>query len=157
MALLRAGFVKLPRLLEVLVSSYLAFSPLPRSVRRMDRDGIFSVTLSVIPSLRSRYPRLSRGALSCGVRTFLPANANGVSEAIARCATSNRILSVCLRSTCAVAILHVEGKSWIELSTKRYPLWLLLQRIPVSLGTISLLQCNVCTCRRQAINSLMTA
>ena len=49
------------------VSSYLAFSPLPRHWR----GGIFSVTLSVPRSFRCEVPRCSRGTLLCGVRTFL--------------------------------------------------------------------------------------
>ena len=48
------------------VSFYLAFSPLPRC-----RGGLFSVTLSVAVSFRRRCPRILRGVVPCGVRTFL--------------------------------------------------------------------------------------
>jgi hypothetical protein len=33
---------------------------------------LFSVTLSVVAGLRRKRPRLLRGMLPCGVRTFLP-------------------------------------------------------------------------------------
>lgn len=52
------------------VSSYLAFSPLP--VLRCQRTGgVFSVTLSVSARLGERRPRVFRGMLPYGVRTFL--------------------------------------------------------------------------------------
>jgi len=50
------------------VGSYPAFSPLPQSC---DRGGIFSVTLSVDRDFRPDLPRVLRGMLPCGVRTFL--------------------------------------------------------------------------------------
>ena len=47
---------------------------LPRlfTLTQLAPGGIFSVTLSVNPDLRRDCPQLSRGGLSCGVRTFLP-------------------------------------------------------------------------------------
>ena len=52
------------------VSSYLAFSTLP--VLRCQRTGgVFSVTLSVDPGLGRARPRVLRGMLPYGVRTFL--------------------------------------------------------------------------------------
>src|SRR3954464_13007975 len=52
------------------VSSYLAFSTLP--VLRCQRTGgVFSVTLSVNPGLGRGCPRVLRGMLPYGVRTFL--------------------------------------------------------------------------------------
>jgi hypothetical protein len=52
------------------VSSYLAFSPLP-DLRCQRTGGIFSVTLSVTAILQLRRPRVFRGMLPYGVRTFL--------------------------------------------------------------------------------------
>ena len=52
------------------VSSYLAFSPLP-DLRCQRTGGVFSVTLSVNARLRERRPRVLRGMLPYGVRTFL--------------------------------------------------------------------------------------
>jgi len=40
--------------------------------KRARRGGLFSVTLSIDRRLRSGPPRLFRGMLPCGVRTFLP-------------------------------------------------------------------------------------
>ena len=52
------------------MSSYLAFSPLPQTLAR-SLGRIFSVTLSVAVPFRKRCPRLLRGMLPSGVRTFL--------------------------------------------------------------------------------------
>src|SRR5437773_1734660 len=52
------------------VSSYLAFSPLP-ALRCQRTGGVFSVTLSVTALLQTQCPRLLRGMLPYGVRTFL--------------------------------------------------------------------------------------
>src|SRR6266576_2745957 len=52
------------------VSSYLAFSTLP-ALRCQRTGGVFSVTLSVVAILQLRRPRLLRGMLPYGVRTFL--------------------------------------------------------------------------------------
>src|SRR3954470_13589912 len=52
------------------VSSYLAFSPLP-ALRCQRTGGVFSVTLSVNARLGERRPRVLRGTLPYGVRTFL--------------------------------------------------------------------------------------
>src|SRR5438874_12480634 len=52
------------------VSSYLAFSTLP-ALRCQRTGGVFSVTLSVNPDLDRGCPRLLRGMLPYGVRTFL--------------------------------------------------------------------------------------
>src|ERR1700726_5114867 len=52
------------------VSSYLAFSTLP-ALRCQRTGGVFSVTLSVNARLRERRPRILRGMLPYGVRTFL--------------------------------------------------------------------------------------
>jgi hypothetical protein len=52
------------------VSSYLAFSPLP-DLRCQRTGGVFSVTLSVTAILQLRRPRILRGMLPYGVRTFL--------------------------------------------------------------------------------------
>src|SRR3954463_12710312 len=52
------------------VSSYLAFSPLP-ALRCQRTGGVFSVTLSVDARLGERRPRVLRGTLPYGVRTFL--------------------------------------------------------------------------------------
>jgi hypothetical protein len=52
------------------VSSYLAFSTLP-ALRCQRTGGVFSVTLSVTAILQLRRPRVFRGMLPYGVRTFL--------------------------------------------------------------------------------------
>src|SRR3954471_16245097 len=52
------------------VSSYLAFSPLP-ALRCQRTGGVFYVTLSVNPGLGRSRPRVFRGMLPYGVRTFL--------------------------------------------------------------------------------------
>lgn len=52
------------------VSSYLPFSPLPLTIRRKARGGIFSVTLSVTDGFPTA-PPFSQGILPFGVRTFL--------------------------------------------------------------------------------------
>ncbi len=59
MVLLRIGFVD-PAITDGMVSSYLAFSPLSRTVRRTIWDGIVSVTLSVAGRLRGRHPPVRR-------------------------------------------------------------------------------------------------
>ena len=56
------------------VGSYPAFSPLPPvnpSCEVLTAGGLFSVTLSVDRGFRPRLPRVLRGMLPCGVRTFL--------------------------------------------------------------------------------------
>ena len=56
------------------VGSYPAFSPLPSvnpSCEVLTAGGLFSVTLSVDRGFRPRLPRVLRGMLPCGVRTFL--------------------------------------------------------------------------------------
>src|SRR6266705_3278460 len=58
------------------VSSYLAFSPLP-DLCCQRTGGVFSVTLSVAAILQLRRPRLLRGMLPYGVRTFLQQAASG--------------------------------------------------------------------------------
>jgi len=52
------------------VSSYLAFSPLP-DLCCQRTGGVFSVTLSVTAVLQLWHPRVLRGMLPYGVRTFL--------------------------------------------------------------------------------------
>src|SRR5207237_4163331 len=52
------------------VSSYLAFSTLP-DLCCQRTGGVFSVTLSVTAILQLRRPRVLRGMLPYGVRTFL--------------------------------------------------------------------------------------
>src|SRR4051812_34720433 len=52
------------------VGFYPAFSPLPRTTCAA-RGGLFSVTLSVAASLGPRLPRILRGMVPEGVRTFL--------------------------------------------------------------------------------------
>src|SRR5213075_3198433 len=52
------------------VSSYLAFSPLP-ALCFQRTGGVFSVTLSVVAVFQPRRPRILRGMLPYGVRTFL--------------------------------------------------------------------------------------
>ena len=53
------------------VSSYLAFSPLPALNVLQRTGGVFSVTLSVTAVFQLRLPRILRGVLPYGVRTFL--------------------------------------------------------------------------------------
>src|SRR4051812_10155534 len=64
------GVFRASRIAPGAVSSYLAFSPLP-ALRCQRTGGIFSVTLSVNPDLRRDRPRVLRGMLPYGVRTFL--------------------------------------------------------------------------------------
>jgi len=49
---------------------------LPRrfTLTRLAPGGLFSVTLSVTVHFHGRCPRVLRGMLPCGVRTFLPPN-----------------------------------------------------------------------------------
>ncbi len=61
------------------VSSYLAFSPLP-ALRCQRTGGVFSVTLSVNSDLRPGRPRVLRGMLPYGVRTFLSRASPRVSD-----------------------------------------------------------------------------
>src|SRR5438552_8168047 len=64
------GVFRASRITPRAVSSYLAFSTLP--VLRCQRTGgVFSVTLSVDARLGERRPRVLRGMLPYGVRTFL--------------------------------------------------------------------------------------
>src|SRR5204862_5191315 len=58
------------------VSSYLAFSPLPELCCQRT-GGVFSVTLSVTEVFQPRCPRILRGMLPYGVRTFLQQAASG--------------------------------------------------------------------------------
>src|SRR5437773_11365948 len=69
------GFSAL-RITSQAVSSYLAFSPLP-ALCCQRTGGVFSVTLSVTAILQLRRPRLLRGILPYGVRTFLQQAASG--------------------------------------------------------------------------------
>ena len=64
------GVFRASRITPRAVSSYLAFSTLP-ALRCQRTGGVFSVTLSVTASLRTRRPRVFRGMLPYGVRTFL--------------------------------------------------------------------------------------
>src|SRR6267142_7151739 len=64
------GVFRASRIAPRAVSSYLAFSPLP-ALRCQRTGGVFSVTLSVNPDLRRGCPRVLRGMLPYGVRTFL--------------------------------------------------------------------------------------
>src|SRR3979409_1449074 len=64
------GVFRASRIAPRAVSSYLAFSPLP-ALRCQSTGGVFSVTLSVNPDLRRGCPRVLRGMLPYGVRTFL--------------------------------------------------------------------------------------
>jgi hypothetical protein len=64
------GVFPAPRIASRAVSSYLAFSPLP-ALRCQRTGGAFSVTLSVTALLQTRRPRVLRGMLPYGVRTFL--------------------------------------------------------------------------------------
>ena len=63
------GVFRAPPVARRAVGFYPAFSPLPE-IRR-STGGLFSVTLSVNGDLRLRPPRVLRGVLSGGVRTFL--------------------------------------------------------------------------------------
>src|SRR6202140_3784221 len=64
------GVFRASRIASRAVSSYLAFSPLP-ALRCQRTGGVFSVTLSVAALLQTRPPRVLRGMLPSGVRTFL--------------------------------------------------------------------------------------
>src|ERR1051325_5051670 len=64
------GVFRASRITPRAVSSYLAFSTLP-ALRCQRTGGVFSVTLSVNPNLRRSRPRVLRGMLPYGVRTFL--------------------------------------------------------------------------------------
>jgi hypothetical protein len=64
------GVFRASRIAPRAVSSYLAFSPLP-DLRCQRTGGVFSVTLSVTALLQARRPRVLRGMLPYGVRTFL--------------------------------------------------------------------------------------
>src|SRR5438045_82686 len=64
------GVFRASRIASRAVSSYLAFSPLP-ALRCQRTGGVFSVTLSVTALLQTRRPRVLRGMLPSGVRTFL--------------------------------------------------------------------------------------
>src|SRR5438128_5755635 len=63
------GVFRASRIAPRAVSFYLALSPLPALVQRT--GGIFSVTLSINIRFRERCPRVVRGMLPYGVRTFL--------------------------------------------------------------------------------------
>src|SRR3979409_752467 len=64
------GVFRASRIAPRAVSSYLAFSTLP-ALRCQRTGGVFSVTLSVNPDLGRGCPRVLRGMLPYGVRTFL--------------------------------------------------------------------------------------
>src|SRR5437660_9450798 len=64
------GVFRASRIASRAVSSYLAFSTLP-ALRCQRTGGVFSVTLSVSARLGERRPRVLRGMLPYGVRTFL--------------------------------------------------------------------------------------
>jgi len=64
------GVFHASRITSRAVSSYLAFSPLP-ALCCQRTGGVFSVTLSVSPDFRRGRPRVLRGMLPYGVRTFL--------------------------------------------------------------------------------------
>src|SRR5438477_13051631 len=64
------GVFRASRITPRAVSAYLAFSTLP-ALRCQRTGGVFSVTLSVNPGLRLGCPRVLRGMLPYGVRTFL--------------------------------------------------------------------------------------
>jgi hypothetical protein len=64
------GVFRASRITPRAVSSYLAFSTLP-DLRCQRTGGVFSVTLSVTAILQLRRPRVLRGMLPYGVRTFL--------------------------------------------------------------------------------------
>src|SRR5437867_9149908 len=63
------GVFRASRIAPRAVSFYLAFSPLPALSQRT--GGVFSVTLSVVAIFQLRRPRILRGILPYGVRTFL--------------------------------------------------------------------------------------
>ncbi len=68
------GVYRAPIITDGAVVSYTTISPFSRPVP-INQDGagcVFSVTLSVPAGFCPRDPRLTRGALPCGVRTFLP-------------------------------------------------------------------------------------
>src|SRR6266404_5380468 len=69
------GVFRASRIASRAVSSYLAFSPLPALKKEQlffqRTGGLFSVTLSVNPDLGRGRPRIVRGMLPYGVRTFL--------------------------------------------------------------------------------------
>ena len=69
------GVFRASRITPRAVSSYLAFSPLPALKKEQlfsqRTGGVFSVTLSVNPDLGRGCPRILRGMLPYGVRTFL--------------------------------------------------------------------------------------
>ena len=69
------GVFRASRITPRAVSSYLAFSTLP-DLCCQRTGGAFSVTLSVTAILQLRRPRVLRGMLPYGVRTFLPALCN---------------------------------------------------------------------------------
>jgi hypothetical protein len=64
------GVFPASRITSRAVSSYLAFSTLP-ALRCQRTGGVFSATLSVAAVLQPRRPRVLRGMLPYGVRTFL--------------------------------------------------------------------------------------
>ena len=69
------GVFRASRIASRAVSSYLAFSPLPvlkkEQLFSQRTGGVFSVTLSVNPDFGRDCPRILRGVLPYGVRTFL--------------------------------------------------------------------------------------
>src|SRR5438132_41720 len=69
------GVFRASRITPRAVSSYLAFSPLPALTKEQlffqRTGGVFSVTLSVNARFRECCPRILRGMLPYGVRTFL--------------------------------------------------------------------------------------
>ena len=69
------GVFRASRIAPRAVSSYLAFSPLPALKKEQlfsqRTGGVFSVTLSVNTCFRECCPRILRGMLPYGVRTFL--------------------------------------------------------------------------------------
>src|SRR5436189_5396218 len=70
------GVFRASRIASRAVSSYLAFSPLP-ALCCQRTGGVFSVTLSVTAILQLQRPRILRGMLPYGVRTFLQQAASG--------------------------------------------------------------------------------
>src|SRR5438132_2815954 len=69
------GVFRAARIAPRAVSSYLAFSPLPALKKEQlffqRTGGVFSVTLSVAAIFQLWRPRILRGMLPYGVRTFL--------------------------------------------------------------------------------------
>src|SRR5437762_1514013 len=69
------GVFRASRIASRAVSSYLALSPLPALKKEQlffqRTGGLFSVTLSVNPDFHRGRPRVLRGMLPYGVRTFL--------------------------------------------------------------------------------------